>query len=212
MLAWLAAAMTVSTAAVLSQETSASARQRCRVPRLTGLTLRRAGVRVERAGCQLHTAGASVERASVQTVSRQSPAAGRRAASVTVWLNPICFGAALYPPAITEPRLTAGPTELVSGFFLVGGPLREFSSRHCSRPAPVSGAGRVVVTNASGIIVATQTSARGHLVKILLHPGTYTVSGTFKDASINGAHPKVTQQIVIRPGDTTRQDFLLNVP
>ncbi len=212
MVAWLVAAMTVLTAAVVSQGTTASARQRCRVPHLTGLTLERAGVRAKRAGCQLHRTGASVERASVQTVARQSPAAGRRAARVTVWLNPICFGTALYPPAITEPRLTAGPTELVSGFFLVGGPLREFSSRHCSRPAPVPGAGRVAVTNTSGVIVATQTSTRGHLVKIPLRPGTYTVSGTFKDASINGAHPKVTQQIVIRPGDTIRQDFFLNVP
>ena len=209
---WLAAAIAALSVAAVSQMNSASARQRCRVPRLTGLTLERARVRATRAGCQLHSTGAAVKLALVQTVARQSPAAGRRAASVTVWLSPLCFGMALYPPAIKEPHVTAGPTELVSGFFLVGGPLTPFSTRHCSRPAPVPGPGKVVVTDAAGGVAATQTSTRGHLVKIPLRPGTYTISGTFNDASINGVHPKVTQQVVIAPAGTTRQDFFLNVP
>lgn len=212
MVGWLAAAIAVLSVAAVSQANSASARQRCRVPRLTGLTFERASVRARRSGCQFHATGAAVRLAFVQTVARQSPAVGRRAASVTVWLNPLCFGTGLYPPAIKEPLVTAGPTELVSGFFLVGGPLTPFSTRHCLRPVPVPGAGKIVVTDASGGVVATQTSTRGHLVKIPLRPGSYTILGTFKDASINGVHPKVTQQVVITPGDTIRQDFFLSVP
>jgi hypothetical protein len=207
-----AAAIAVLGIAGIGQAASASARGRCVVPRLTGLTLARASVRAGRVGCQFHRTGARLRQAGVQTVARQSPAAGRRAPSVTVWANPLCFGIAAYPPAIKEPLVTAGPTELVSGFFLVGGPLVPFSSPHCSRPAPEPGAGTVVVTGGSGVVVAMQSSTRGHLVTIPLAPGTYSVSGTFKDASFNGVHPKRTQQIVIPAGDTIRQDFFLDVP
>jgi hypothetical protein len=132
--------------------------------------------------------------------------------TVTVRLNPFCSGTAAYPPAIKEPLVTAGPTELVSGFFIVGGPLTLFSRPHCSRPPPVTGAGSVAVTDASGVVVARQTSARGQLVKIPLPPGTYTVSGTFRDAGFNGVHPEKTQQVTIPPADTVRQDFFLDVP
>ena len=211
MVAWFAAAIAAFSVGAIGEATSASARQPCRVPRLTGLTFERARVRARRAGCQFHRAGAALKLALVQTVARQSPAAGDRAASVTVWTNPLCFGSAAYPPAIKEPLVTAGPTELVSGFFLVGGPLIRFSTQHCSRPRPVPEAGTVEVKNASGV-VAIQASTRGHFVKIPLPPGTYTISGTFKDASFNGVHPAKTQQVTITPGDTVRQDFFLDVP
>jgi hypothetical protein len=187
-------------------------RRPCRVPRLVGLTFKKAKLRAERAGCQLQQAGPAVKRPIVQTIARQSPAAGRRAASLTVWLNPLCFGAALYGPTIKEPRATAGPTELVSGFFLRGGPLRQFSSRHCFRPAPPPGAGTVVVRDTTGNVVATQTSSRGRFVTIPLPPGAYTITGTFSDASVNGVQPEVTQQIMIPAGKTIRQDFFLDLP
>jgi hypothetical protein len=131
---------------------------------------------------------------------------------VSVWLNPFCTGTAAYPPAITEPLVTAGPTELVSGFFLVGGPLTFFSRPHCSRPPPVPESGNVVVKDASGVVVATRASTGGHFVKIPLPPGTYTISGTFQEASFNGRHPERTQQVTIPPGDSVRQDFFLDVP
>ena len=43
-------------------------------------------------------------------------------------------------------------------------------------------------TDASGVVIARQTTARGHLVKIPLPPGTYTISRTFGDASFNRVH------------------------
>ncbi len=73
--------------------------------------------------------------------------------------------------------MTPGPTALVSGFFVVGGPAIPFSDPHCWRPAPTPGAGTVAVTNPSGGVVATQTSVAGVLVKIPLAPGTYTITG-----------------------------------
>lgn len=59
----------------------------CRVPRLIGLTFQRARAEGRRAGCQLHTTGELLKVPGVQTVARQSPAAGRRAVGVTVWLS-----------------------------------------------------------------------------------------------------------------------------
>ncbi len=66
--------------------------------------------------------------------------------------------------------------------------------------------------NASGAVVATQTSVSGHFVEIPLPAGSYTITGTFGDATINGAHPKHTQSLVIPPGHTVREDFFLSVP
>jgi len=211
-LALLAVVIAGLIVAAIDGATNAPARETCRVPRLTGLTLETARGAATRAGCRLHRTGAVLKLASVQTVGRQTPAPGHRAASVTVWTNPLCFGIAAYPPAFKEPRPTAGRTELVSGFFLVGGPLVRFSTRHCSRPPSVPEAGTVVVTDASGIVVARQSSHQGDFVKVPLAPGTYKVSGTFNEASFNGVHPKKIQQVVIPSGEAVRQDFFLDVP
>jgi hypothetical protein len=114
---------------------------------------------------------------------------------------------------LREPVLTPGSTELVSGFYIVGGPLARFSDPGCKRPAPPPYAGTVEVTNSSGAVVATQTSTRGHFVEIPLAAGSYTIAGTFLDATINGGvHPKESQSVVIPPGHTARQDFFLGVP
>jgi hypothetical protein len=131
---------------------------------------------------------------------------------VTVWLNPLCYREAEYGPGISEPGVTAGPTKLVSGFYLVGGPLRHFSTPHCKLPPPPSGAGTVEVVNANGAIVATKTSTRGLFVEIPLPAGSYTIRGTFLDATINGVHPIRTESVVIPPGHTVRQDFFLSIP
>jgi hypothetical protein len=66
--------------------------------------------------------------------------------------------------------------------------------------------------NASGAVVATQTSIDGHFVEIPLPAGSYKVTGTFLDATDNGVHPKKTEAVVIPPGDTVRQDFFLSIP
>lgn len=185
---------------------------KCRVPRLTGLTLTIARKRAAHAGCKLRIKGARLEKAAIQTVERQAPNARGRTDEVTVWINPFCRREADYAPEIKEPVVTPGPTELVSGFYLVGGPdSRRFSTPGCRLPALPPGSGMVEVLNASGAVVATQTSGYGHFVEIPLPPGSYTVNGTFLGATSNGVHPKKTESVVISPGHTVRQDFFLSI-
>jgi hypothetical protein len=156
--------------------------------------------------------GTPLEGALVQTIERQSPAGGRRSERVTVWLNPFCEREADYGPEIKEPLVTTGPTKLVTGFYLVGGPVdRRFSTPHCKLPEPPPDAGIVDVVNPSGVIVATKTSAQGHFVEIALPAGSYTVRGTFLNATINGVHPMQSESVVIPVSHTVRQDFFLNI-
>lgn len=185
----------------------------CRVPRLKGLKLAEARERARHAGCMLRVQGAKLERARVQTVERQSPAGGKHAATVTVWINPLCHGSADYGPEITEPLLTPGPTELIAGFYLDGGPLALFSTPGCRRPEPPSGGGTVeVIDAATGALLATQTAAYAHLAEIPLAPGTYKVIGTFAGATIDGQHATETMTVQVPAGHTVRQDFVLSIP
>jgi hypothetical protein len=195
-----------------SAHPAVAAGRSCHVPKLTGLTLKAARERAAHARCRLRVKGAVLEGAEIQTVARQSPSRGGRSSRVTVWLNPICHREAAYGPELKEPLLTPGPTELVSGFFMVGGPLRQFSTPGCKLPAPPLGAGTVEVTNAGGAVVATQTSASGHFVEIPLPAGSYTITGTFLNATVNGVHPKESEAVTIPAGHSVRQDFFLNVP
>lgn len=149
----------------------------------------------------------------MQTVQRQSPLAGGHGSRVSVWINPFCSGSAATPPQIAEPKVTPGPTELVSGFYLDGGPLRRFSTQGCRRPEPMSGGGTVQVLNpATGAVLATGQAGVGHLVEIHLAAGAYTAVGTFENAVVNGAHATRTITVQIPAGRTVRQDFTLNVP
>ncbi len=194
--------------------TDARAASVCRVPRLTGLVLSRARERAARAGCSIRLAGAPVRQPQVQTIRSQAPRRGGHARAVTVWVNPLCGGSALEGPGLSEPLLTAGPTELISGLYVVGGPLRLWSEPRC-RPRPgTSSPGTVTVRDpADGSIVATQTVARGQLASIPLAPGTYTIQGTFGEATINGrAAESFPRTVEIPPGKTVRQDVFLNVP
>lgn len=149
---------------------------------------------------------------ALQTVARQSPSAGRRSTDVTVWLNPSCQTTAAHGPGIREPTLKSGSTELISGFYVVGGPLRLFSAPQCKLPEPLPGAGTVEVIDARGTVIATQTSIRGRFVKIPLPAGSYTIRGTFLNATVNGNHPMSSETLVIPVGQTVRQDFFLDVP
>lgn len=195
-----------------SAHQTTAAGSECHVPKLTGLTLSAARERAAHARCKLLVKGAALEEAGIQTVERQSPARGGRSSKVTAWLNPLCRREADYGPGLQEPLVTSGPTELVSGFFLVGGPdSRRFSTSGCKLPAPPPGAGTVEVTNASGKVVAAQTSTNGHFIKISLPAGSYTITGTFLDATIGGVNPKKSESIVIPPGHSVRQDFLLAI-
>jgi hypothetical protein len=186
----------------------------CRVPRLTSLVLAVARKRAAKAGCALRLAGAHVEAPDVQTIRIQVPSAGRHGRFVTVWLNPVCSGSGAEGPGISEPSITTGPTELISGLYVVGGPLRRWSEPRCTPRPGEPGAGTVTVRDpANGMVVASQTVTRGHLATIPLAPGTYSIQGTFGNATIN-EHPgeSFPTTVQILPGQTVRQDVFLNVP
>jgi hypothetical protein len=114
-----------------------------------------------------------------------------------------------------DQHVTPGPTGLVSGFYLDGGPA---APRGCEWPAPTPGPGTVEVTNASGEVVATQTSEAGHFVEIPLPPGTYTITSTFVSATFckgagtaNCVHPTETYAVTITAGYTVRKDFVVQI-
>lgn len=186
-----------------SAATQAQRSQRCEVPKLTGLTLFWARKRAARAGCKLRLTGATVENAIIQTVAKQSPHPGSHRRSVTLWINPLCVGSAFLGPPEGEPFLTPGPSELVSGLYLAGGPITRTSEPKC----PTSGtpeAGTITVSDpATGATVAMQTVARGQLATIPLPPGNYTIVG-----ALVGQHPQVGPvQVTIPTGETVRQDL-----
>jgi hypothetical protein len=108
------------------------------------------------------------------------------------------------PPA-GEPLVQhSHATELVSGLFLDGGPLRR--AKRCRRGTPA--AGTITVTSqATGKTVADDTLATGRLARIRLAPGTYTIAGTFADAFANGQPIQARPRTVTIAADTTvRQD------
>ena len=210
-----AAAMSASAASIgaLSGEAAASGAS-CHAPLLEGLTYKLARVIVERAGCKIRVKGSGVTKARIQTVTRQAPAAGAVASSVTVWLDRACPKGELHTPEIHEPHVTAGPTKLISGFYVTSGkPTKYFSAPKCPRhPEPSPAAGTVEVLDATGAVVATQTSVAGQFDEIPLPAGSYAIRGTFLGTTVNGVHPQKSESVVITAGHTVRQDFVLSVP
>ncbi len=186
----------------------------CHAPLLEGLTFKLARVIVERAGCKVRVRGNPVTRARIQTIARQSPAAGAVASTVTVWLDRACPKGVPQTPEINEPHVTAGPTKLVSGFYVATGPPSHyFSAPKCPRhPEPPPAAGTVEVIDATGTVVATQTSAAQQFAEIPLPAGSYTIRGTFLGTTTNGVHPVESESVVIPAGHTVRQDFVLSAP
>lgn len=186
----------------------------CRVPRLTGLVLSLARARAARAGCRIRLEGARVSTPQVQTIRTQTPAAGRHGRVLTLWVNPLCNGEGAEGPGIREPRVAAGPTELISGLYVVGGPLRQWSEPRCTPRPGKPGAGTITVRDpVDGAIVASQTVTSGQLATIPLTPGTYTIQGTFGDATANEQPAQsFPTTIDIEAGKTVRQDVFLDVP
>jgi len=186
----------------------------CRAPRVTGLVLGVAREHAAKAGCSLRLMGAPVQRATMQTISRQSPRPGGHARVITVWVNPLCSGSAARGPGLSEPFVTSGPTELVSGLYLAGGPLRHWSEPRCDARVGTPGAGTITVSNAAGtIVVATQSVTEGKLARIPLAPGAYTLTGTFANATSNGQQIRTRPQIATIPrGETVRQDVVESIP
>jgi hypothetical protein len=215
----MAVAATVVTALVLANAqpilgTATGKTHPCKVPRLTGLTFAGARQRAVKAGCRIRLQGATVELATVQTIRRQNPGHGRRAQLVTLWVNPLCSGSGAWGPPQGEPFITPGATELIAGLYLDGGPHRFRSAPSCASISGTPGPGTITIANpTTGATLASQHVAEGHLATIPLPPATYTVTGLFEGATVNGEHPRsYPVKVTIPPGKTIRQDLVLNIP
>lgn len=189
-----------------------------RVPKLVGLSLSVARMRSAQAGCELRVREAGTSQvvevppsgpSAAQIVTRQTPHAGGVGRVVTVWLKPLCYQSAEPGPPAHEPRVKRGPTELVSGLFLDGGPLRH--APRCRSGTPW--AGTITVTNPAGMVIASDKVHAGKLARIRLAPGTYAIHGTFANATRNGQPIETEPQTVtITAGETVREDVVANIP
>jgi hypothetical protein len=200
----LAAATLAAAVAAASAATRASG---CVTPKLVGLTERAAAHRASAAGCVVHLTGARLKRATVQTVAGQAPAPGTPSATVRLTLNPLCFGSALAGPPHDE-GMRPGPTELITGLYLVGGPALAYSSPHCRQKPGTPGPGTIDVLDPNGrTVIASQTAKRGRLATFRLPPGRYQVSGRADPDNVSLAQP-----FTIRAGYTTRRYVIEPVP
>ena len=111
-------------------------------------------------------------------------------------------------PPSSGPLLTEGPSGLVSGLYLAGGPL----VRRSRRQEGVPSAGTIVVTDViTRETVARVTVARGQLATIPLAPGSYSIEGTCADALSGGLPMRSHEIVTIPPGMTVRQDLTIPV-
>jgi hypothetical protein len=185
----------------------------CRVPRLTGLTVSGARKRAAEAGCRVRLLGAPVKRPEVQTIRGQT-AHPRPLQAIAVWVNPLCSGSAEAGPPHGEPFLAPGPTGLLSGLYLDGGPHRFRSAPRCASIAGTPSPGTIAVSDPlSGAVVADKSVAEGRLASIALPPGTYVIVGTFANSFTNGQHiQSFPRTITIVAGKTVRQDVSVGIP
>lgn len=183
------------------------------MPRLTGLVLTVARSDAAKAGCRLRLQGAPVQAPTVQTIAKQIPRAGQRGLVITARINPLCVGSADPGPPPGEPIVEPGPSELLTGLFIVGGPLALTSAPTCVARAGVPGAGTITITDpATGTVIATSNVADGQFATFPLPPGTYTISGTFANVIGNGQRAQTSVTVGIPGGETVRQDLSLDVP
>lgn len=211
---WIAV---VSCALVAIPAATAHSAAKCRAARITGLTVARARQRVKDAGCSLRLRGAKVTRGSIQTVARVR----YQDATIIAWVNPLCSTMGAPGPPRGDPKVTPGPTELITGLYLAGGPHRFVSVPDCEAIAGTPGPGIITVRSGSGLartdgagaLVATVTVAAGHLATIPLAPGTYTVTGMFGNATINEKPAEsIPGTVTIPAGHTVRADVVLSIP
>ncbi|MFZ0388468.1 MAG: hypothetical protein WAL22_22595 [Solirubrobacteraceae bacterium] len=183
----------------------------CVTPRLIGMTERAALRTASAAGCVVHLTGARLKRATVQTIAAQAPAPGARSAGVRLTLNPLCFGSALAGPPHDE-GMRPGPTELITGLYVVGGPALPYSTPRCRRKPGSPTTGMLEVRNAAnGVLIASRTLSHAHLVTVRLAPGRYRVGGHVGGTVQHG--PELfTAPFTIRAGFTTRRYVIEPVP
>lgn len=185
----------------------------CHAPALTGLSLAKARTRAAQGGCSVRVAGGATAQAVFeprQLVRRQSPAAGAHTRTIEVWLAALCAQPAAAGAPRGEPIVIAGPTELISGVYLEGGPL---IMRARCRPGTPSAGTVEVVDPQSGAVIASATVAEGRLATFPLAPGSYTVEGSLANGT-SGGEPMRTrpQTVTIAAGQSVRQDTTVDVP
>ncbi len=210
-----AAGLTVSVCTlVFAPGATAGHAARCSSPHVTGMTVEKARPRARHAGCSLRLRGAKLTMASIQTIAR-THVEGR---TILAWVNPLCPHMAAAGPPGGEPKLTPGPTELISGLYLAGGPLLLASAPHCRAIVGTPGAGTITVRDLAppagdGAVVASESVQQGQLAQLMLAPGTYTVQGIFGEATINSMRGESQPLTVKIPaGETVRADVVLPVP
>jgi hypothetical protein len=120
-----------------------------------------------------------------QIVASQTPAAGGHTGAVTVSLKPLCAQSAQPGPDMRGPTSSQGPTELVSGMFLAGGPT--VTSPRCRHGVPSGGL--LTVTAANGQVVARREVRSGRFGVFPLKPGAYVLAGTISGSAVGRRLP-----------------------
>jgi hypothetical protein len=158
----------------------------CVAPDVVGVNLAMARRALSSSGCgvtvrQLPGHGSFVTPSGPdgrQIVARQSPGGGGRTSSVTVFLEPLCAQPAQPGPKHAGAEQRRGPTELVAGLYVEGGPLQ--TSPHCRNALPQGGT--LTVSSSAGEIVASRRVRDGHFAIFPLAPGSYVLAGSLSRA------------------------------
>jgi len=212
----LVALLTALTAAALPAGGGAQAAGgACVAPDVVGVSLAMARRALGDSGCavtvrQLPAHGSYVTPASPdgrQLVARQRPAAGGRSQGVTVWVKPLCAQPANPGPPRRGPLSEKGPTELIAGLYLQGGPLQ--TSQSCRRGS--SAAGTVTVSTAAGKLIARRSVRAGRFVIFPLAPGSYVVAGTLAGKAGRSAQLP-SAQVTLGARRTTRLNLVASIP
>jgi hypothetical protein len=196
------------TLSVATNVAAASTASTCHAPRLTGLTVTAARRRANVAGCNVRLIGAKLQMPQIQTIRTQNVRPGHVTKAVTLTVNPLCSGAADNGPPAGEPITEPGPTELISGLFIEGGPYILRSAPICKEVAEKSSPGWITVTDSAGTVIVNKMElTTGQLLYVKVPAGKYTLTGVL---SVNNKVGPITVEV---PADTTvRQDLTLDVP
>jgi hypothetical protein len=113
------------------------------------------------------------------------------------------------PVAPREPYVTKGPTEVLVGLYIQGGPI----DPGCP-PQPRGPDSGVVTLSRNGKVVATDAHANGGALFVLrVAPGTYTLAARGGDFYGKGDGPHLGPvTVTVRKGQTVRRDLFLDVP
>ena len=190
---------------------TAAAATSCHAPRMTGLTVSAARNRAHVAGCRLRFVGAAIRMPTIQTIHTQSVRPGQSARLVTLDVNPLCEGSGAPGPPLGEPIIKSGPTELITGLFIEGGPLIERSAPNCKALVGKSSAGTITVTNSVGTVFANNVAlSAGQLLYLNVPVGVYTVSGVIGGGNFVSKVGPIT--VNVGADQIVRQDLVLPVP